>query len=100
MECKKDPEKVKDYQSPDFYPRPTRQIKDPKKSGHFTLEPIESGYLTQDNFLELYNLSSTLIHATNPFVPELDLESYNVRVPEWFKEPDQPLVRTEKRKQW
>jgi hypothetical protein len=70
--------------NPDFYPRPTRQIKDPKKSGHFTLESIESGYLTQDDFVELYNLSSTLIHATNPFAPEPDLEAYKSRMPGWF----------------
>ena len=70
--------------NPDFYPRPSRQIRDPKKSGHFTLEPIKSGYLTQDNFVELYNLSSTLIHARNPFASEIDLECYKARISEWF----------------
>ena len=68
--------------NPDYYPAPSNQIKDPKTNG-FTLEPITSGYLTEVNFTELYNLSSNLVHARNPFAPDLDLELYKSRISEW-----------------
>ena len=81
--AKKILKKIKDI-NPDYYPAPSHQIKDPKTNG-FTLEPITSGYLTEDNFIELYSLSSNLVHARNPFSPELDLEPYKARIDEWAK---------------
>jgi hypothetical protein len=79
--AKKILKKIKDI-NPDYYPAPSRQIK-ASQSGHFTFEPITSGYLTEENFVELYNQSSNLIHARNPFAPEVDLDLYKSRINEW-----------------
>lgn len=79
--AKKILKKIKDI-NPDFYPAPSQQIRDPK-TNNVDLKPITSGYLTEENFVELYNLSSNLIHARNPFSPEVDLGLYNSRIIEW-----------------
>jgi hypothetical protein len=79
--AKKILKKIKDINA-DYYPRPSRQIKGPQ-SGRFTFEPITSGYLTEENFVELYSLSSNLIHARNPYAPEVDLDLYKSRINEW-----------------
>ena len=54
--------------NPKFYPVPTRQV--PISDGMYDTPNVESGYLTQDDFIELYDKCSVMLHSTNPFSEE------------------------------
>src|SRR5260221_8880427 len=69
--------------NPRFYPKASRQILDEKTGRPISLEPIVSGFLTKKEFLELYQMSSEILHSRNPFLRELDLEIYKSRTNEW-----------------
>jgi len=47
---------------PDFYPRPTRQIKDDETGRPVSWKPIEDGYLTKDELLKLYGACGDVLH--------------------------------------
>ena len=58
--------------NPNFYPEPRKQKL--IKEGVYDLQPITSGYLTETNFIELYNRCSSILHADNPFSDELEID--------------------------
>jgi len=51
--------------NPNFYPLPLQQVESDKESIH--LENVENGYLTKEDFIFLYDTSSQIIHAPNPY---------------------------------
>jgi hypothetical protein len=65
---------------PEFYPQPVRldHIKD-SGSRHFA--PVE-GYLTQDEFVRLYDACSKTIHTPNPF-GDLKPIDFGLAVADW-----------------
>jgi len=58
----------------DFYPLPLRQ-KDLDGDQHI-LENVREGFLTEDDLVHLYDVSSQIIHSTNPYaeVKKVDLQ--------------------------
>ena len=54
--------------NPKFYPVPTKQVW--ISEGIYDTPNVESGYLTQDDFIELYDKCSAMLHSTNPFSEE------------------------------
>jgi len=68
---------------PDFYPtaliQPVISNEIPRKV-HFEL--VADGFLTRDEFVELYNLCSGVIHSRNPFAPQSDI-NFRIPVKEW-----------------
>ncbi len=73
-----------DKANPKFYPVPTIQVQIEK--GRFDTPHIESGYLTKDDFVVLYDRCSTILHADNPFsIREEDIKAFLFKeVPEWM----------------
>jgi len=67
----------------DFYPFPVRfgVSKEPGVAYH--LETIRSGFLTLDDFVELYGETSEAIHAPNPFAKHTPVSRFRSRVPHW-----------------
>jgi hypothetical protein len=51
--------------NPDFYPKPLTALKD--ESGSIRFDYVPSGYLTKDDFVELYQQTSAVLHVPNPF---------------------------------
>lgn len=57
--------KMLDKINPNFYPLPLRPIE--SNDGLFHVENVEHGYLTKEDFIFLYDVSSQIIHAPNPY---------------------------------
>lgn len=51
--------------NPKFYPVPTRQI--PITEWLYNTPNVESGFLTEEDFIDLYDQCSAMLHSTNPF---------------------------------
>ena len=70
--------------NPKFYPTPTQQTL--VSEGYYNNPQIDSGYLTKEEFITLYDRCSTILHATNPFSEqESDMRAFLTReVPEWM----------------
>lgn len=55
---------------PEFYPKPVvLQVLDPGPPRHLHFDYISEGFLTQAEFVDLYDLCSQIIHTPNPFSP-------------------------------
>lgn len=78
----KDLEKV----NSEFYPRPTRQVVDPDSGKVVEVVDVESGFLTKDEYVELYDICGHLLHADNPYAEgQQDMEVRLQEAPEWKK---------------
>jgi hypothetical protein len=67
-----------------FYPVPGKQIKDPRSGKVVAVDSIKEGYLTKDDFIELYESCGKILHADNPYGDITDLEKYEHDAPVWF----------------
>ncbi len=69
--------------NPGFYPRPIDEV--PSKQSRVKIDwvNVASGFLNKDEFIELYEQSSSLIHSPNPFKPPTDYSSAEKRMQEW-----------------
>ena len=70
--------------NPKFYPVPTKQVL--VSAGYYNTPQINSGYLTKEEFVNLYDRCSSILHATNPFSEwEDDMRTFLFKeVPEWM----------------
>ncbi len=75
----KDMERV----NPNFYPQPIIQAisKDPNYASEWS-KP-KDGYLTKDDFLELYEKCGRMMHAENPYGAKIDYDKYREQLPIW-----------------
>ena len=55
--------------NPNFYPQPLRieSITQESKRKHFHLQPLQEGFLTKEEFAQLYDYCGDVLHARNPF---------------------------------
>ena len=68
---------------PEFYPTALAQpviSNEAQRHVHFDL--VEDGFLTRHEFVELYDLSSSVIHSRNPFAPKKDID-FRIPVRVW-----------------
>jgi hypothetical protein len=74
--------------NPEYYPVPTKQIPMGIADGvsRFQLLDIESGFLTKDEFMLLYDMCSDLLHAHSPFSAKArhDAEVFRRDCVEWM----------------
>ena len=70
--------------NPKFYPVPSRQILDGKSGKVIKTEKINSGYLTRHEFEKIYDKCGGLLHATNPFSQQKDIDEFLQTVPVWM----------------
>lgn len=68
--------------NPDFYPVPTIRIH--KENGYDEWKEIESGYLTKEELIHIYEICGGMMHAHNPFSVVKPLEEIEQRFPEWL----------------
>jgi hypothetical protein len=69
--------------NPMFYPIPGKQIIDESTGKVVEVKKIENGYLTKEEFPEVYDKCSQLIHSSNPYGTQVNLEEYDTLVTEW-----------------
>jgi len=53
--------------NPNFYPLPIKQIVDKEKGRVIKVEAITDGFLTREDFSNVYNKCSGFLHAYNPY---------------------------------
>lgn len=70
---------------PEFYPKPLLppdvQSEGPR---HLHFELLSDGFLTREEFVELYNLSSQTIHTRNPFSETTTTIDFRISVSDWI----------------
>jgi hypothetical protein len=70
--------------NPDFYPRPAKLRKVPEKGEAARYELLKDGFLTKDDFIFLYDISSAVVHTRNPFLPASSIE-IKYDIPAWVE---------------
>ena len=68
--------------NPEFYPVPTRQVH--KENAFDEWQRIESGYLTKEELVHIYEICGGMMHAQNPFSASKPLEEIRKCFPEWL----------------
>ena len=68
--------------NPDFYPVPTKRVKHENKVDEWI--EIESGYLTKEELVKIYEKCGGMMHAQNPFASEKPLKEIQECFPEWL----------------
>jgi hypothetical protein len=71
--------------NPDFYPKPINEVDDTNPKIKKRLEDLTSGFLTRDEFADIYDKCSALIHATNPYSAAVNLDEYEKEIPKWLE---------------
>ncbi len=71
--------------NPRFYPKPTKQILDQTTGRVTPAEEIRSGFLTQGDYIRLYDTCGRILHADNPFSQKRDMQSFLESVPMWMQ---------------
>jgi hypothetical protein len=69
--------------NPQFYPTPGKQIRDEKSTAVIAVDSIKEGFLTQNDFVELYESCGKILHADNPYGGVTDLSAYERQAPIW-----------------
>lgn len=76
----KDIEKI----NPEFYPVPSDQVIDSNTGKVSELKLIESGFLTKEEFIDVYDkCSCQVIHSSNPYDAPVNFDEFDNLIPEW-----------------
>jgi len=70
--------------NPDFYPKPI-EISAPDSRGVKIINFIENGYLTKEEWVQLYNLCSDFLHVWNPYNERERFVNFKISVSEWVQ---------------
>lgn len=61
-----------------FIQTPGKQIRDEKSTAVIAVDSIKEGFLTQNDFVELYESCGKILHADNPYGEVTDLSAYEL----------------------
>ena len=72
--------------NPKFYPVPINYTISRKEGqpGRGKIEYIKNGYLTKEEFIEVYDECAELMHAENPFATPKDINNLKSKFGSWF----------------
>jgi len=68
---------------PDFYPKPVVFSEDISQGKH--LLEVKEGFLTRNEFVELYDKCSEVLHARNPFRTGPKIINFRYSIKEWIE---------------
>ena len=71
--------------NPSFYPTPNRQVVDRETGKVNSIEDIKSGFLTEDDYLSLFDSCCDILHAENPFSAKRNAMDFLNGVPAWME---------------
>ena len=68
--------------NPSFYPKPVDEIPKQEKNGGVVrdLQDKKSGFLTKDEFIELYDMLGGILHAKNPFAGKDNVREFEKNI--------------------
>jgi hypothetical protein len=69
--------------NPSFYPVPTIQIFDKETGRPTSIKKVESGYLTKEEFPDVYDKCSEVLHSSNPYGIRIKYGEFEKLIPEW-----------------
>lgn len=69
--------------NPDFYPRPVIEIPDPTPDIKTNLKERPKDYLEKEEFLKVYELCGSILHAENPFGKKKNYDRYKNQISIW-----------------
>lgn len=72
--------------NPYFYPKPIRELPRAKPEVTSDLQDITDGFLTKDEFLNVYEKCGKMMHADNPYGGKTDYLYYDKSIPKWIDE--------------
>ncbi len=67
--------------NPNYYPQPIREYRNEGKNMWVNRK---EGFLTEKEFIKLYEKCGKLMHAHNPFSAPIDYVKYQVDLPKWI----------------
>jgi hypothetical protein len=76
----KDIEKI----NPNFYPVPVKESPSTDPKAKTEWRTVTEGFLTKDDFVEVYDKCSRILHADNPFGSSTDYSDYDDQISEWM----------------
>ncbi|WBB29143.1 hypothetical protein [Parvimonas micra] len=68
--------------NPDFYPVPTKRIIN--ENGMYEWINIDNGYLTKEDFVNIYEICGGMLHAKNPFSSEKPVREIQKSFLDWL----------------
>lgn len=69
--------------NPKFYPQPVETLASPEPPAKFHLKGLTDGFLTRNEFVNVYEKVASLLHAPNPYGRTPDLAFFDKNVPLW-----------------
>jgi hypothetical protein len=82
-----DPVKIlKDVErlNPEFYPKPVVEARSETPGVKTILVDMTSGFMEQDELIEVHGRCGNVLHARNPYAEALDYGAYDRIVPTWM----------------
>ena len=70
--------------NPKFYPIPGKQVLNSDTGKVDSVKRVKSGFLTEDDFITLYDACCDILHAENPFSRNQNPIAFLDSVPEWM----------------
>lgn len=71
--------------NPDFYPKPINEVMSEQDGVKNELLEIKDGFLTQKEFVFVYEKCGRILHAENPLGTGLDYNYYEHHIPKWMQ---------------
>ena len=69
--------------NPDFYPRPIIEVPSQQPHAKMEWQDKKDGFLTNNEFLKLYEKCGAIMHAGNPYGSNVDFEYYGRNIQGW-----------------
>lgn len=78
---------IKDIEklNPDFYPKPIIELPSKNQGIKNDLVDMKDGYLTKEEFVNVYDQLGKIMHADNPFGTKTDLAYYESQIENCYK---------------
>jgi len=70
--------------NPNFYPKPVMEVPSSNPKIKSELINIESGFLTESDFVKVYEKCGKILHAENPFGVKTDYSWYEKQIIDWM----------------
>ena len=75
-----------DKANPEFYPYPSRQVISPATGKVVEVRRITSGYLSREDYEDLYDKCGDILHASNPFTSkQQETQQFFDSTPQWME---------------
>ena len=69
--------------NPNFYPKPLIMLPIKDKNGSVPIIDMQSGFLSKEDFVEVYNSVNEILHADSPFREKTDFKEYSSKLAGW-----------------